>query len=175
MNNFQIQKMNKSNKLIKILEFASNVFSEKNEIIKNYKDKIISYEENDKKEINNSKINEFLQKLSQLMSEKNEHKTYKDNNDLNLNSDIHLIENFSTENSNHKQIFILLFNIINNNNFGNLNTTLTEKIIESFIFLKNIENFMKISIEQFEKIKFILNERIKQFFSNYLINLRKKC
>jgi hypothetical protein len=174
MNNFENQRIYNSNKLLNILEFAGNLLSQKTEMINNYKEKLILNKENYNNEINESNISEFLIKLSKIFNEDNKDtiiKNEEENNDLNLNSDIHLIEKISLENSKSNQnlIFILLYNIIIKNNLGHLHKSLTEKIIESYLFLKNIENFLYISIEQFEKIKFILNERVKPFNGNYII------
>ena len=89
-----------------------------------------------------------------------------------------LIENFSIENidcniiPNKNFIFILLFSILSKNNLGNLHTSLTKKITESYIYLKSFEDFIKNSIEQFEKIKFILNEKARPFTGNFYYSFK---
>jgi len=185
MNEIQNQKINRINKLTNILNMASNLATEKTRIIQNYKEKLILLNEKSTNEINNETINEFINKLSLLVEEENKQNNPNEENfnqNFNLNIDIYandnLIENFSIENidcniiPNKNFIFILLFSILSKNNLGNLHTSLTKKITESYIYLKSFEDFIKNSIEQFEKIKFILNEKARPFTGNFYYSFK---
>ena len=152
----------KANKLTNFLMTSGYLTQQKIGIIQSFKEKFILPEENLTKDIQiqDSTISDFMDKLNLIPSKEGEGTE----ENLNLNSD--LLKNLANK-ENSKFIFIFLFSIISKNNLGETHYNLTKKLTESFIFLKSLEDFFKNSIEQFEKIYFILNEKAKPFISNF--------
>lgn len=159
-NNLPNEKINNLNRLTNFLMTSSNLTSQKMGIIQNCQKNILPQEYLNQ-QINDSAINDFISKLHLFSANENEEKEPEEN--LSLNSE--LAENISTK-ENSKFIAIFLFSLFSKNNLGKLHSSLTKKLAESFIYLKSLEDFFKNSIEQFEKIHFILNEKAKQFIGN---------
>lgn len=155
------ENINKLNRLTNFLMTSSYLTSQKMGIVQNFQERNILPQENlTNQQIKDSTINEFLSKLSLFSTNPKE-----ENPEENLNLNSELLENISTK-ENSKFISIFLFNLFSKNNLGELHCSLTKKLTESYIYLKRLEDFFKNSIEQFEKIHFILNEKAKQFKGN---------